>query len=470
MLSDSCRAAGSLANLLTLLQQAAKPVPTQRGLLIGSYRHPGLSSPAAIAAVSSASANSHSDSPRGNLAFPTLSPLSSRPSTVSANHRYASSLATEASLTGSEAESAAGVRQDVSLGQEAAACAAGNPSSRQGLRAAQSQAGVSPAPCHPPGLAAADTGCCRPQANAQADDQASAARKKAERPYHQLESASPRAHSRCSAKLQAHRHAQHPCKLPVTPLALQSARASRLAKKLCAVPPLGEEESRLLASLQRLDYKLSSSPKHGSCFEPEQPQEAQQAQHAESSSSRVPRPAQHSRLPVLLKPLLPQCGDETYQAGLPPSTPNVQAGHTAKPANKRHSRRVINATPVPASLQPRPSDSATAIVSGGQAGRTAAAQLRKGSRTGASIRGVDPGTRADVSNSAEQQALQQSLAKLDARLSNLSARCTGREHMLLQPGCIATVEPVSCIASMHCQKQTCLQQPRVMLMHMALPC
>ena len=426
--SDSCFAAGTLARLLTLLQQAAKPVPTQRGLLIGSYHHPGPSPPAAIAAASSASANSHSDSPRGSLVFPTLSPLSSRPSTVSANHRYASPLATEASLTGSEAESAAesaaGVRWDESGGQEGAACAAGNSSSKQGLRGGQSQVGVSPAPCHPPGRATADTRHRRPLADVQART-----RKKAERPYHQAEPASPTARSRCSAKLQAHRHAQHPCKPPVTPPAVTSARASRLAKKLCTVSPVEEEESRLLASLQRLDFKLSGNPRHGCRFESEQPQQAQQAQHAQSRSSRVPSPAQHSRLPALL-----QCGEGTCQAGLPPSTPNVQAGPTAK----KYSRGGSDVNPVHAGLQPRPSGSATArsIVSDDDQARctagssTAAAQLRKDSRTGDSIRGIDPGsTKAAVSNSAEQQALQQSLAKLDARLSNLSARCTGRENM-----------------------------------------
>ena len=409
----------------------------QRGLLIGSYRQPGLSSPAAIAAASSANANSCSDSPRGNLAFPTLSPLSSRPSTVSANHRYASTLATEASLSGSEAEStaesaaeaAAGVRWDESWGQETAACAAGDISSIQGLTAAQSQSGASLAPCHPPGLAAGKPGRCHAQANAQADAQVDASRHQAEPLYHQAESASPRVRSRCSAKLQAHTHAQHPCKPPVTPPALRSALASPLAKKLCAVSHVGEEESRLLASLQRMDCKLGSNPKHGSRIGPEQPQ---QAQHAQSSSSRVPTPAQHSRLPASLRPLL--CAEEPHQAGLPPSPPTVQAGPTAKPAGRKHSRRASGATPAQAGLQPRPSDSATVrnIVSGGDqarcmASRTAAAQLRKGSRTDTSIRGAYLGsTEADVSNSAEQQALRQSLAKLDARLSHLNARCTGR--------------------------------------------
>ena len=358
---------------------------------------------------------------------------------MSANHRYASTLATEASLSGSEAESAAeaaaGVRWNESWGQETPACASGNSSNRQGLGAAQSRAGLASAPCHPPDLAAGEKGRRHSQANAQADVQAGAASNKAAHPYHQAKAASPRAHRRRSAKLQAH---MHPCKLPVTPPELKSAHASRPAKKLCAVSPVGEDDSRLLASLQRLDCKLVSSPKHSSRFEPEQPRQAKQAQHAPYSSGRVPSPAQHSRLPAMLKPVLPQCEEDTHQAKAPTGTP-VQADPNAKSASKKHFRRVTDTTPAQADLQPRFSDSATArsVLSGGDqakrmAGRTAAAQLRKGSRTGASIRRADPGSiKADVSNSAEQQALQQSLAKLDARLINLSAGCTGRvDHAL----------------------------------------
>ena len=323
---------------------------------------------------------------------------------------------------------------DESWGQETAASASGNNSSRQGLKAARSQAQLSPAPGNPPGLAAGEKGHHSPQANAQAnaqaDVQAGAARNKARSPYHQARTASPRVRSCCSAKLQAHMHAQHPCKPSVRPPVLKSSCAPRSAKKLHAVAPMGEEESRLLASLQRLDCKLSSNPKHSSRLEPEQPRQAQQAEHAQSSSSRVPSPAQHSRLPALLKPVLSQCGEERYQAGLPPSSPIVQAGPNAKPAGKKHFRKVTDVTPVQAGLQPRPSG--RSIVTGGDqarcmASRAAAAQLRTGSRAGASIRGVDPGgTKADITNSAEQQALQQSLAKLDARLINLSDRCTGR--------------------------------------------
>ena len=394
---------------------------------------------------------------------------------MSANHRYASTLATEASPSGSEAESAAeaaaGVRWNESWGQETAACASGNSSSRQCLGAAQSRAGLASAPCHPPVLAAGMKGRCHCVGNAQADVQAGAASNKAALPYHQAEPASLRAHRRCSAKLQAH---MHPCKLPVTSPALKSAHASRPAKKLCAVSPVGEDESRLLASLQRLDCKLVSSPKHGSHFEPEQPQQAKQAQHAPYNSGRVPSPAQHSRLPAMLKP---QCEEETHQAEPPPGTPTVQAGPNAKLASRKHFRRVTDTTPAQADLQPRFSDSAIArsVVSGGDwarhmAGRTAATQLRKGSRTGAAIRGADPGSiKADVSNSAEQQALEQSLAKLDARLINLSARCTGRvDHALhIQPYNLAALHLQLLTAPMHCNnalsKNSMLQQP--MLCH-----
>ena len=453
----------TLTTLLTLLRQVAKHAPTQRGLLIGSYAHPGPSSTATIAAASSANTNSHLDTAKGPLAFPTLSPLSSRPSTVSANRRYASTLAT-ASQSGSEAESAtesaaespaesatesaaesaAAVMWEESWGQVTPACAQ-NSSSRKkskGVGAAGSQAGVTAALDHPASLAAgrADRRRCQAKAQAdtqtvakavaQADAQASAARQKAEVPCWQAGSAFSGAHSRSSAKLHAHPHAQQPCKLRVTPPLLRSARASPLATKLRAVSPVEDEESRLLASLQRLDCKLSGTPKHGSHFEPKQ------AQQAESSSSRVPSAAQHSPLPSSAlsrqKPLLPQYAEEPHHPGLPASTPEVMAVPTVKPTGRKHSRRVSGATPVQAGTHAIPSDVATSrgTVSGGQArgkaGRTGAVQMRKGSRTGTSMRGANGSSgQADVSNSAEQQALQQSLAKLDARLPYLTARYSG---------------------------------------------
>ena len=449
--------------LSTLLRQVAKQVPTQRGLLIGSYAHPGPSSPAAIAAASSAHTTSHLDTAKGTLAFPTLSPLSSRPSTVSANRRYASTLATEASQSGSEAdsagdstgdsatESAAAVMWEESWGQVTSACAKTSSSRKiKGLGAARWQAGLPAALDHPACLAAgrADRRCCRAKAQAdthtvakadtqaivKADAQASAPQKKAEFPCRRAESASSGAHSLSSAKLQAHTHAhtraQQPCKLPVTPLLLRSARASPLATKPSAVSPEEDEESRLLASLQRLDCKLSGTAKRGSSFKPEQ------AQQAESSSSRVPSAAQYSPLPASAssrqKPLLPLYAEDPHYPRLPPSTPEVMAVPTVKPAGKRHSRWVSGATPMPAGTHAIPSNVATArgTVSGGQArgrtGRTGAVQMRKGSRTGTSMRGADGSSgQADLTNSAEQQALQQSLAKLDARLPYLTARCTG---------------------------------------------
>lgn len=490
MLSGTCHAAHTLTTVLTLVRQVAKHVPTPRGLLIGSYAHPGPSSPAATAAASSANTTSHLDTAKGTLAFPTLSPLSSRPSTVSANCRYASTLATEASQSGSEAEStaesaagstaesAAGVMWEESWGQVAAPCAKLSSSRRrQGLGAARSQAGLPAALDHPASLAAgrADRRRCqaKTQADAPADAQAGAPRKQAEVPCRQAVSASSGAHSRSSAKLPAHTHAHRPCKLPVTPPLLRSARVSPLASKPRAVSHVEEEESRLLASLQRLDCKLSGTPKHGSRFEPKQ------AQQAESSSSRVPSAAQDSPLPASAssrqKPLLPQCAEEAHQARLPPSTPEVMAVPTAKPAGKRHCRRVSGVTPVQAGIHATPSDVATARgnVSGGQArgqaGRAGAVQALKGSRTGASVRGADGSSgQADVSNSAEQQALQQSLAKLDARLPYLTARRTGGVPV---PSTAGTVLDnglhIICTVAMHCMHKP-LQQLTVMQTHMGL--
>lgn len=476
---------------LTLLRQVQKHVPTQRGLLIGSYAHPGPSSPAAIAAACSAYTNSHLETAKGTLAFPTLSPLSSRPSTVSANRRYASTLATEASQSGSEAESVAGstaesaagsaaeVMWEESWGQVTAPCAENSSNRRRKrLGAAQSQAGLPAAldypaslaagradhrPCQAKAVAKADTQAVA-KADAETDAQAYAPSEKAEVPYRLPESASSGAHSRSSAKLQAHAHAhthahmhaQHPCKLPVTPPLLRSARVSSLATKQSAVSPVEDEESRLLASLQRLDCKLSGTHKHGSRFE------SKQAQQAEPSSSRVPSAAQDSPLPASAssrqKPLLPQCAEDSQHPRLPPSTPEVMAVPTVKPAGKRHSRRVSGVTPVQAGTPASPSDVATArgTVNGdqtrGKAGRAGAVQPRRNSRMGTSRRDVnDSCGQADVSNSAEQQALQQSLAKLDARLPYLTARCTGR---VLVPSTTGTVLDnvlhTICTVAMHC--------------------
>ena len=388
-----------------------------RGLLIGSYRHHGPATPTASDTASIANTNSHQDSAEGHLAFPSLSPLSSRPSTVSANHRYAPSLATEASLSYSEPESAAELAWSESGDQETVACVAGSRYSRQGLRGAQSRTGLSEAPCHPSSLPAGKAGLPRPQAGV----------------------VSSRAQSRHSAKV----------KPPATPPALKSARAAALPTKQHAGSPVGEEESRLLASLQRLDCQLKTTAHKGGSqgSEPELPQYAHQ-----SNSCRVSSPAQHSRLPASLssqqKPLQPHCAEQTNQGSQPPSTPDALAGPTASVAGKRHSRRVSGLTAVRAESQACPTNSATprSGVRGGQArhmaDRRAAAKLCSGSSTGISTtRAVSVGSsKADVSNSTEQQALQQSLAKLDARLTGLTARCTGRIPHLLHPGYDAIAE------------------------------
>lgn len=353
---------------------------------------------------------------------------------MSANHRYAPTLATEASLSSSEPESAAespagsaarsaaGLAWGESGEEKAVPCVAGSSSGTRGFGAV-------------PGHAEGTDATCQPKVTARlAAGKAHAVWKKAGLQRRQADSASITAHDHHGAKLQRHLHAEQSSKPPSTPAAPESMHASAHPSRQHAVLPLGqEEESGLLASVQRLDCQLSTAHKgssHG-----EAPQHARR-----SSSSRVPSPAQHSRLlpsePFQQKPLQSQCAAHADEASPPPSTQAIPTGPGAKVARSRLSGRAPTWSTAPADLPTIPLNSATAgsTVSGGQAKRrggrkAAAAKLQGGARAGAGMlskAAAAGSSEADVTNSAEQQALQQSLAKLDARLTSLTARCAGR--------------------------------------------
>lgn len=415
---------------LLLLWQVAKTIPGARGLLIGSYCNSG---PLASDAADARTVRNSSRQPihaGGPLALPTLSPLSSRPSTVSANHRYAPTLATEASTSSSEpesaAESAAGSAAGLAWGESgeerAAACTAGSTSSTRGFGAVPAHAEGSDATCQPKVTVRLAAG------------KAHAVWKKAGLQRCQADSAFATAHAHHGAKLRTHLHAEHSFKPPSTPAAAKSAHASAHPSKQHAMLPLGQEEFRLLESLQRLDCQLSLAHKGSS--RGEAPQHAQR-----SSLSRVPSPAQHSRLlasaPSQQKPPQSQRAAHANEASPPLSTQAIPTGPGAKVASSRLPRRASRWPTAQADSPIIPPSSTTAgsTVSGGHArfrgGRraAAAAKLQGGRRAGAGMLSKTAavgGSEADASNSAEQQALQQSLAKLDARLTSLTARCAGR--------------------------------------------
>lgn len=424
---------------ILILTQGAKTGPTQRGLLIGSYRQHMPASPPTLAGTPFA-ATANTDSMMsgradGKHAVPPLSPLSSRPSSVSANHRYASTLATEESSfcsePGSVAESAAELVWDESLGlgQEAADEAAGS-SNHRGVPGR-----------HPPAKLKKNGSSAVRRAEAAAG-RAEAVKRKAG-PLPPKADLAPQMGStqRCQPRTQMHN--QHLCH-PLTP-PQQLRPGQPLVLPLNQQIPLAveDEEAWLPSPLQKLDSQLSTTQMHCSASKPALPQHAFHAQHAQQSSSgTVPSSAHHSRrhASVSTRQKSPKArpAEDSNKAPPVPSTPDGQAGPSTKAAAKGQARRAAGLARGQVDMQACLSDStarhdSVAVTQGSSATSNsrvkAPARARNASRTGAGHKlSQGASNEADITNSLEQQLLQQSLAKLDARLTSLAARGAGMQH------------------------------------------
>ena len=365
-----------------------------------------------------------------------LSPLSSGPSTVSENNRYASKLATEASSVSSEPEP--GSDSDAELDDSG-----GSEQATADQAARDNKAGKEFMPAGP------ETGDSHPAVIKKAGSaagKAEPARLRAALPHSRAESAVSTA-STCSAKLQAHLRAQHPFHPLTARTAVRPAQSSPQAAALQKASPVAdeEEEVRLVASSQRLGIQLGS-PRPGSiACDSGLSQDAVQAQHAEQSGSgRGPSPARHSRRHDLLtlqqKPIRQQVTNDWNKATSSPSTPDVRPASRvkAKTAGKGHGGRAARLATGQPDRQACLSDSSACHshscgrlhpAAGVQAGsvfggRQAAAKTANGAGKPGKVQNM-ASSQAVISNSAEQQLLQQSLAKLDVRLTSLAARCAG---------------------------------------------
>ena len=392
----------------------------------------------------------------GKHAVPPLPPLSSRPSTVSANHRYASMLATEESSfcseAGSAAESAAELAWDESssLGQEAAYQAAGSSSNNSipGRDHVEKPKKYCPSAVRKAQAAA---------------ERAQAVKQKAGFPSQQA-SLTPSRENTPSGQVQVQMHSQNTCHLPQQlkpgqPLVLPLSRQKELAVE--------EEEPWLLAPLQKMDFQ------HSSASNPALPQHTLHAQHAhQSSSGMVPSSAQHSRHHASTKAqqnaLKATPARDRSKVPPIPSTPDGRAGPTVRAAAKVQARRAVGLARGQVSRPACLSDSTAGqgSVAGPQTSSATTSPKAKApaqahaSRTGAEAGHRLPdvaGIEAETSNSIEQQLLQQSLAKLDARLTSLAARCAGMhctcccQNMLCLSGLLPGLKHSTAIAI----KQVC---------------
>lgn len=419
--------------------QADKPTQGKAshcGLLIGSYcQH----------ATAHAAANGAASSAQGQP----LKAMPSRPSMVmSANYRYASTLATEASSSCSEPETSAELTQLETQMSEAESQVSQPALSATGFNRQvpiYAEAGQSLSRRHGsvpkgPGSDAGRAESVSPQAGR-------LKRKAGCDPGRGL--------SPCSG-LQAQLREQHPFK-PLTAAVQQRHGIVRASQKSAAVqhePGSGviaqqqpelllEQEFQRQQSLQRLDSQLGRSqgdrgatrPTTQTAYLSELESEAAELNRAEqqSAASRLPSPAQQSRLHVRpsnrQKPVKP-AADSSQQvrpfgrAFTPRLKPVAKEPEIADRAVGRTGAAAANGEACPTD---RPAQNSQGKDAGGR--RRAKGKGSKQSLA-ADCKPVAPTavTRedGDMSNSAEQQLLESSLARLDARLSNLAARCGGK--------------------------------------------
>lgn len=422
------------------MMQADKPKVGKaftHGLLIGSYRQPA----AAHAADSHAALDT--DQP--------MSAMASRPSTVmSANYRYASMLATEASSSCSEPESAAESAAELTQPE--------SQMSQPEMKAASlsKQALVSKEAVRPHASRHGPAGSDVQRAEG-VSQRAGLLKRKAG-------CDATRGLSPCLG-LQAQLREQHPFKPLTAPLqrhatghkgqlqnrrstaALQHQDGSLVQAAQQQTKPDLDEESQLLASLKRLNPQLGFPQQRnsvsGDVVQPRRPSELQweatstttAAVHA--TSDRLLNPARHSRLhaPHDAKPGLAKPGmiNSNQSQQLKPFgrafAPRLGAGAKGPETDGSPLRR----TGAAAAADGLPCPLARPVAKGRDMrtkGRTRAKGKGKtqlpgsdGKRTAAVAVGRDS---EEMSNSAEQQLLQSSLARLDARLSSLTARSGGK--------------------------------------------
>ena len=447
-------AAGSFAVIAELpvhdppfMMQADKPKggkASTHGLLIGSYRQPAAAQ----------AADNHAASDIGQP----LSAMASRPSTVmSANHRYASTLATEASSSCSEPESAA---------ESAAELIQPEPQMSQPETKAASLSRQT--------LVHKET--VRPRASrhgsvgrtAGSDVQrADCVSQRAGLPKRKAGSNAAREPSPCLG-LQAQLREQHPFKPLTAPLQRHSTGHKGQLQNRCSTAALQrqdgpslqtaqqqtksvlDEESQLVGSLKRLDHQLGFPQQHnnsvsGDVMQPRCPPELQweatnnTTAPVQATSDKLLSPARHSRLhaPHDAKPgpAKPGMTNSSQSQQLRPFgrafAPRLGAGakgpETAdSPLRQTCAAAAADGPPCPLA-RPVPNGSNMRTK-----GRTRAKGKGKnqlpgsdGKHAAAVAVGRDSG---DMSNSAEQRLLQSSLARLDARLSSLTAKSGGKSR------------------------------------------
>ena len=429
--------------------QAEKPQEGKasvRGLLIGSYRLPVAAQAAAQAADSHAA--SDTDQP--------LSAMASRPSTVmSANYRYASTLATEASSSCSEPESAAESAAELIQ-----------------LESQMSQPETKAASFSRQALLGKET--VRPHANRHGSvgrtagsgmQRADCVSQRAGLLKRKAGSDAARGPSPCLG-LQAQLREQHPFKPLTAPLQrhgtghkgqLQSRRSTAaLQRQDGSLVQAAQqqtkfdlaEESQLLASLRRLDHQLGSAQQRnnnvsGDVMQPGCPSELQweatntTTAPVQATSDRLLSPARHSRLhaphDAMTGPAKPGMTNSNQSQLLRPFgrafAPRLGAGakgpETADSPLRRTCTAAATGGPPCPLARPVPKGSNMRTKGRTRAKGQGRNQSPAGKHAAAVAVGRDSG---DMSNSAEQRLLQSSLARLDARMSSLTAKSGGKSR------------------------------------------
>ena len=425
--------------------QAVKPAQGKAsncGLLIGSYcQH----------ATAHAAANGAASSAHGQP----LTAMPSRPSTVmSANYRYASTLATEASSSCSEPEPSAELTQLETQMSEAESQVSQPALSATGFNLQvpiHAEAGQSLSRRH--GSVPKGPGSDAGRAESVSQQAGRLKRKAGCDAGRELSPGS---------GLQAQLREQHPF-VPLTAAVqqrhgtfhLHQARASQKSAAVQHEPGSGvsaqqqpdlllEQELRRQQSLQRLDSQRGRGTQgdrgvtrpimQTPCLSELESEAAElNSARQQSAAGTLPSPAQQSRLHVRpgnrQKPVKPVV-DSSQQvrpfgrAFTPRLKPVAKEPATADRAAGRTGAAAANGEACPTV---RPVQSSQGTDAGGRT-RTKG----KGSKQplAADGKAVAPtaviGDEGDMSNSAEQQLLQSSLARLDARLFNLAARCGGK--------------------------------------------
>ncbi len=448
--------------------QAGKPkggkAPTH-GLLIGSYRLPVAAQAAAQTADSHAALDT--DQP--------LSAMPSRPSTLmSANYRYASTLATEASSSCSEPESAAESAAELTQPES-------QTSQPETAASLSKQALVGKETLRPHASRHGSVG-----RTAGSDVQrAEGVSQRAGLLKRKAGSDAARGPSPCLG-LQAQLREQHPFKPLTAPLQrhatghkgqLQSRRSTAALQRQDGsltqaaqqqTKSVLDEESQLLASLKRLDHQLGSPLQHNDCVSGDmvQPRCTSELQWeatntttapVQATSDRLLSPARHSRLHALHDampgPAKPGMTSSNQSQLLKPFgrafAPRLGAGakgpETANsPLRQTGAATAADGAPCPLA---RPVAKGRDMRTKGKTRAKGNNQSPDGKHAAAVAGGRDSG---DMTNSAEQQLLQSSLARLDARLSSLTDKSGGKSRNCL---CCLTAPnaAIALCASPHCE-------------------